>query len=90
MKRQTIFAGFDFYNWDMRLTDKGKSLRQEVREFVEFDVLPAIHPCCDKAKFPWAIARKMIDAEIICTYESTNEVDLLLVGRELTGLNAIV
>ncbi len=44
MKRQTIFAGFDFYNGDMRLTDKRKSLRQEAREFVEFDVLPAIHP----------------------------------------------
>lgn len=41
---KTIFAGFDFYNGDMRLTDKRKSLRQEVREFVEFDVLPAIHP----------------------------------------------
>ncbi len=32
----------------------------------------------------------MIDAEIICTYESMNEVNLLLVGRELTGLDAIV
>lgn len=32
----------------------------------------------------------MIDAEIICTYESTNEVNLLLLGRELTGLNAFV
>ena len=34
------------------------------------------------------IARLMLDAEIIYTYEGTNEVNLLLVGRELTGLNA--
>ena len=36
------------------------------------------------------IARLMLDAEIIYTYEGTNEVNLLLVGRELTGLNAFV
>ncbi|MCY3832244.1 MAG: hypothetical protein OXG85_04455 [Chloroflexi bacterium] len=32
----------------------------------------------------------MLDAEIIYTYEGANEVNLLLVGRELTGLNAFV
>ena len=36
------------------------------------------------------IARLMLDAEIIYTYEGTNEVNLLLVGRELTGINAFV
>lgn len=36
------------------------------------------------------IARLMMDAEIIYTYEGTNEINLLLVGRELTGINAIV
>lgn len=36
------------------------------------------------------VARLMLDAEIIYTYEGTNEVNLLLVGRELTGLNAFV
>lgn len=36
------------------------------------------------------IARLMLDAEIIYTYEGTNEINLLLVGRELTGLNAFV
>ncbi len=35
------------------------------------------------------IARLMLDAEIIYTYEGTNEINLLLVGRELTGINAI-
>lgn len=35
------------------------------------------------------IARLMLDAEAIYTYEGTNEINLLLVGRELTGLNAI-
>jgi glutaryl-CoA dehydrogenase len=36
------------------------------------------------------VARLWTDAEIIYTYEGTNEVNLLIVGRELTGINAIV
>ena len=36
------------------------------------------------------IARLMTDAEVVYTYEGTNEVNLLLVGRKLTGINAIV
>lgn len=36
------------------------------------------------------IARLMTDAEIVYTYEGSNEVNLLLVGRKLTGLNAII
>jgi glutaryl-CoA dehydrogenase len=35
------------------------------------------------------IARLMLDAEVIYTYEGTNEINLLLVGRDLTGINAI-
>lgn len=31
------------------------------------------------------IARLMLNAEIIYTYEGTNEVNLLLAGRELAG-----
>jgi len=36
------------------------------------------------------IARLMMDAEVVYTYEGTNEVNMMLVGRELTGINAIV
>ena len=36
------------------------------------------------------IARLMTDADVIYTYEGTNEINLLLVGRDLTGINAIV
>ena len=35
------------------------------------------------------VARLLTDAEVIYTYEGTNEINLLLVGRELTGINAI-
>jgi glutaryl-CoA dehydrogenase len=35
------------------------------------------------------VARLMTDAEVIYTYEGTNEINMLLVGRELTGINAI-
>ena len=36
------------------------------------------------------IARLWTDAEIIYTYEGTNEVNLMLVGRDLTGISAII
>jgi glutaryl-CoA dehydrogenase len=35
------------------------------------------------------VARLMTDAEVIYTYEGTNEINMLIVGRELTGINAI-
>lgn len=35
------------------------------------------------------IARLMLDAEVVYTYEGTNEINMLLVGRDLTGFNAI-
>ena len=36
------------------------------------------------------IARLWTDAEVIYTYEGTNEINLLIIGRELTGINAFV
>lgn len=36
------------------------------------------------------IARWVGDAEVIYTYEGTNEINLLITGRAITGLNAIV
>lgn len=36
------------------------------------------------------IARLWTDAEVIYTYEGTNEINLLIVGRDLTGENAII
>jgi glutaryl-CoA dehydrogenase len=35
------------------------------------------------------IARLWTDAEVVYTYEGTNEINLLIAGRELTGLNAV-
>ncbi len=35
------------------------------------------------------IARLMLDTEAVYTYEGTNEINLLLIGRELTGINAL-
>ncbi|MDE2635991.1 MAG: acyl-CoA dehydrogenase family protein [Chloroflexota bacterium] len=62
---ETLFSGFDFYNCDMHFTDKQKALRQEVRDFVEYEVLPAINPYWERAEFPWEIARKLVDLPII-------------------------
>jgi len=55
--------------------------------------------CGEKAGFPRGgngilidnhNARLMLDAEVIYTYESANNVNPLLAGRILTGLNANV
>ena len=62
---ETLFSGFDFYNCDMHFTDKQKALRQEVRDFVEYEVLPAINPYWERADFPWEIARKLVELPII-------------------------
>jgi glutaryl-CoA dehydrogenase len=35
------------------------------------------------------VARLFTDAEAVYTYEGTNDINLLIVGREITGLNAI-
>jgi glutaryl-CoA dehydrogenase len=34
------------------------------------------------------IARLMLDAEAVYTYEGTNEINLLIIGREITGISA--
>ncbi len=62
---ESLFAGFDFYNCDMHFSDKQKALRQEVRDFVEREVLPHINPYWEKAEFPWEIARKLVELPII-------------------------
>jgi len=62
---ERFYEGFDFYNVDMHFTDKQKALRQQVRDFVEHDVMPHINPYWEKAEFPWDIAKKMKDLPII-------------------------
>jgi glutaryl-CoA dehydrogenase len=62
---EKTFAGFDFYRMDDHLTDKQRALRDQVRAFVQQDVLPHINPYWEKAEFPWEIAMKIRDLPII-------------------------
>lgn len=62
---ETLYNGFDFYNIDMHFTDKQKALRQQIRDFVEGEVMPNINPYWEKAEFPWEIAKKMKDLPIM-------------------------
>ena len=62
---ESAYQGFDFYQVDMHFSDKQKALRQELRDFVETEVLPNINPYWEKAEFPWEIARKMVNLPII-------------------------
>ena len=43
---------FDFYNCDMHFSDKQKALRQEVRDFVDIEVLPKINPYWESGRIP--------------------------------------
>jgi len=62
---ENLYNGFDFYNVDMHFTDKQKALRQQVRDFVEQEVMPNINPYWEKAEFPWDIVSKLKSVPII-------------------------
>jgi glutaryl-CoA dehydrogenase len=62
---EKTFAGFDFYRMEDHLTDKQRALRDQVRAFVQQEVLPNINPYWEKAEFPWEIAMKIKDLPII-------------------------
>ncbi len=62
---EKTFAGFDFYRMEDHLTDKQRALRDQVRAFVQQEVLPNINPYWEKAEFPWEIAMKIKELPII-------------------------
>ena len=49
---EMLYTGFDFYNCDMHFSDKQKALRQEVREFVDIEVLPQDQSLLGKGGVP--------------------------------------
>lgn len=62
---EKTFAGFDFYKLDDHLTDKQRALRDQVRSWVQTDVVPNINPYWEKAEFPWDIAMSIKQLPII-------------------------
>lgn len=61
----SLFNGFDFYNLDMHYTDKQKAHRQQVRDYVEAEVMPYINPYWEKAEFPREMCMKLKDIGVI-------------------------
>lgn len=59
------YLGFDFYGMDDRLTEPQRALRDQVRAFMNEEVLPYINPYWEKAEFPWSIAEKIKELPII-------------------------
>jgi len=59
------YLGFDYYGLDEKLTDKQRALRDQVRAFVQDEVLPNINPYWEKAEFPWPIAEKLKELPIM-------------------------
>jgi len=67
----------DYYLIDELLTDEEKEIRDRVRSFADREVIPVVNDYCERA-----------DMEADYTYEGTNTVQTLIVGREITGPNA--
>jgi len=63
--KDSKLEGFDLYQFEDKLTDKQRALRDRIRAFVNDDVLPNINPYWDRAEFPWEIGKKLIDLDII-------------------------
>ncbi len=58
-------SALDFYRLDDQLTDKQRDLRDQVRHFVDTEVLPHINPYWDRAEFPWEIVKKLKNIPIM-------------------------
>jgi alkylation response protein AidB-like acyl-CoA dehydrogenase len=67
----------DYYLIDELLTDEEKEIRDRVRSFADREVIPVVNDYWERA-----------DMEAVYTYEGTNTVQTLIVGREITGPNA--
>ncbi len=57
--------------------------RASVRSFVEREVLPVI------IVNEYPVIRRMMNLETVNTYEGTYDMHTLIVGRDITGLDAI-
>ncbi|GAB4529483.1 MAG: acyl-CoA dehydrogenase family protein [Anaerolineae bacterium] len=65
LENATVKAGFDFYLLDEQLTDKQRNLRDQVRAWVDANVLPNINPYWERAEFPFELAHKLTELPII-------------------------
>jgi glutaryl-CoA dehydrogenase len=59
------YLGVDYYDMDIRLTEKQRATRDRVRTFVNEEVLPTINDYWDRAEFPHDLAMKVRDLGII-------------------------
>ena len=57
--------------------------RASVRSFVEREVLPVI------IVNEYPVIRRMMNLETVNTYEGTYDMHTLIIGRDITGLDAI-
>ena len=59
------YLGVDYYDMDIRLTEKQRATRDRVRTFVNEEVLPTINDYWDRAEFPHDLAMKVRNLGII-------------------------
>ena len=70
----------DFYLLDDLLADDERVIRDKVRAFADGEILPIIND--------YHVARHMTDMEVVDTYEGTDTIQSLIVGRDVTGISA--
>lgn len=63
--KQATKTGFDFYQFDSRLSEEQRQLRDQVRAFVQNEVLPNINPYWERGEFPWEIANRLKELPIM-------------------------
>jgi glutaryl-CoA dehydrogenase len=74
------FAGVDYYDTDSLLVDMALHVARMAR-----DVLGANGVCDD-----YPVMRHMCNLESVYTYEGTHDIQTLLVGQAITGIEAYV
>jgi len=95
--------GTDFFSVREQFTDEQWSHFIAVRRFVDEEVVPVVGPYWERAEICWPLVKRlpelgilldyqvmrhMVDLEAIHTFEGTETMQTLIVGREITGIGA--
>jgi glutaryl-CoA dehydrogenase len=85
----------DYFFIREQLSDAQLDALRRVHALVDDEVLPVIAAYWERAEMPWSLIRRIgelgivgEDIEAIHTYEGTETMQTLIVGRDITGASA--
>ena len=70
---------------DMTLSAEHAAVRALAAEFVDREVMPRASEW-DRDEYP--VGKYLLDARVTTLYEGTSQIQQLVIGRALTGVNA--